>query len=103
MVLTLPTDGQYVDNIHCGAEWVRSGLVNNIGKYRYFAIRVINPDIDRLAFSIGLIESRRLSLARLQENVLDTSFMVLSCQDHILSPLAEEFIREFTDSPAAGQ
>lgn len=103
MVLTLPTDGQYVDNIHCGAEWVRSGLVNNIGKYRYFAIRVINPDIDRLAFSIGLIESRRLSLARLQENVLDTSFMVLSCQDHILSPLAEEFIREFTDSPTAGQ
>ncbi len=99
LTVTVPQSGQYVDNIHIRADWVQNRLIPAIGKSRYLAVHIINPSLPSLTVSIGAIEARRMHTARLDENVMDTSFMVLSCAERISSPIAEEFIKEFLARP----
>lgn len=99
LTVTVPQNGQYVDNIHIRADWVKNKLIPAIGQSRYLGVHIINPSLPSLAVSIGAIEAHRMHTAMLNENIMDTSFMVLSCADRIASPVAEEFIREFLSHP----
>ena len=99
LTVTVPQNGQYVDNIHIRADWVKNKLIPAIGQSRYLGVHIINPSLPSLAVSIGAIEAHLMHTAMLNENIMDTSFMVLSCADRIASPVAEEFIREFLSHP----
>lgn len=96
LVLTVPTEDQYVDALHCCTDWLNTRFLPNIHNYKYFAVRIINMDIRELCVSVMLLELPRLNIARLDEKVLDTAVTVVSHSEFPLSAPAAEFIKEFT-------
>ena len=95
LIITIPNENQYVDAVHCCTDWLNTRFLPNIHNYRYFAVRIINLDMQELCLSIMLLELPRLNIARLDEKVLDTAVTVVSYSAFPLSAPGAEFVKEF--------
>ena len=95
LIITIPNENQYVDAVHCCTDWLNTRFLPNIHNYRYFAVRIINLDMQELCLSIMLLELPRLNIARLDEKVLDTAVTVVSYLAFPLSAPGAEFVKEF--------